>query len=719
MRFQLNKKYYLVPFLIIFALNFINAQSKDPHNLMRWNVFDINKLTTKFSNTNVLANGTNQENVFPAYPPSMEYPSGSGINYGGCVSLVIGGRRQADAGGKNPHDWPYFDSGMEEGPAWTWDPHHFQSYKNLVHGDRTPMSDDKDSWPIEGPNNGWPEYLPNYTYKTIDDLINLNPTENPALPEIPILLDTTNGWPGAGKNGEQIADQESFSIAHTVNYVAEKEPGLTERWLNVQTITRGMAWKTPKYEDMIFWIFTIRNMGDTIDSCLIGIFNNYQFVADFEPFGGAATGGESGEDVLYWDAKRQLAYGTDFNGEEMDTRGNTIPPYKIAWGGTVVLKTPRNLGVTRFDAFDGLKLFSTKEENGIFNRKQYWYNLLNVGDPDDHDGDGIDEGPYHDAWNDEWNNYKFGYPYNIMATGPYDMQPGEIDTLIVATVFGQSKEDLITNVDNAIALYKLKFKVPKPPPEPKVKAEAGDEKVILRWGKESEKHPLFEGYRIYRSEDNGSTWSSNYATDENGTPIAPIPYAQFDLDNEFSGVAQDNPLFFYGNNSGLEPIMKVDENQDTSYEWIDDKVNNNYTYRYWVAAYTHGDSLEEPLETPPANDPNLENDNTVEVIPSAKIATSNLEGITVVPNPYKVVAAWESNVGERKIAFTGLPSSCTIRVYNTAGEQVIELKHQDNTSYAYWNLRNKDDQEIAPGLYFYHVDAGKLGNKIGKFVIIL
>ncbi len=274
-------------------------------------------------------------------------------------------------------------------------------------------------------------------------------------------------------------------------------------------------------------------------------------------------------------------------------------------------------------------------------------------------------------------------------------------------------------MDNAIALYKLNFKVPKPPAEPIVSAESGDGKIILRWGRESEKHPLFEGYRIYRSEDNGSTWSTNYATDENGTPIAPIPYAQFDLDNAYSGVALDNALFFLGNNTGLEPIMNISASNDTTYEWIDNKVKNNYTYRYWVSAYTHGDSLEEPLETPPANDPYLENDNTVEVIPAAELATKTLDNIKVVPNPYKAAAEWEASVGERKIAFTSLPASCTLRVYNTAGELVITLNNNNNTSYIYWNLRNKNDQEVAPGLYFYHVDAGQLGTKIGKFVIIL
>jgi len=299
------------------------------------------------------------------------------------------------------------------------------------------------------------------------------------------------------------------------------------------------------------------------------------------------------------------------------------------------------------------------------------------------------------------------------------MAPGETDTLIVATVFGQSKEDLLLNVDNAIALYKLNFKVPKPPPSPKVEVETGDQKVILRWGTDSEKHPLFEGYRIYRSEDGGASWSHTYATDENGTPIAPVPLDQYDLENEYSGVSEQNSLFYLGSNSGLDEILNVTAAGDTVYEWTDDKVVNNYTYRYWVSAYSHGDSLEEPLETPPENDPNLEGDNTVQVIPAVKIAESGLKDVRVVPNPYKVTAPWESEIGERRLAFTGLPGQCEIRIFNVAGEMIKKIEHSNGTSYEFWDVRNRSNQEIAPGLYFYHIENEQLGAKTGKFVIIL
>lgn len=35
-----------------------------------------------------------------------------------------------------------------------------------------------------------------------------------------------------------------------------------------------------------------------------------------------------------------------------------------------------------------------------------------------------------------------------------------------------------------------------------------------------------------------------------------------------------------------------------------------------------------------------------------------------------------------------------------------------------WNLRTKDNLDVAPGLYVFHVDAGGLGSSIGKFAII-
>jgi hypothetical protein len=97
----------------------------------------------------------------------------------------------------------------------------------------------------------------------------------------------------------------------------------------------------------------------------------------------------------------------------------------------------------------------------------------------------------------------------------------------------------------------------------------------------------------------------------------------------------------------------------------------------------------------------------------------------VVPNPYVGSASFEperfavSGRGERRIEFRGLPSQCTIRIYTIRGEIVQTLRHDgSNDGYVPWNLRTRDNLDVAPGLYIYHVDAAGLGSHVGKFAII-
>ncbi len=98
----------------------------------------------------------------------------------------------------------------------------------------------------------------------------------------------------------------------------------------------------------------------------------------------------------------------------------------------------------------------------------------------------------------------------------------------------------------------------------------------------------------------------------------------------------------------------------------------------------------------------------------------------VVPNPYVGAASFEpqrfavTGRGERKIEFRNLPVNCTIRIYTVTGELVQTLRHGGDIDKGFieWNLRSKDQLEIAPGLYIFHVDGGTAGTFIGKFAII-
>ncbi len=98
----------------------------------------------------------------------------------------------------------------------------------------------------------------------------------------------------------------------------------------------------------------------------------------------------------------------------------------------------------------------------------------------------------------------------------------------------------------------------------------------------------------------------------------------------------------------------------------------------------------------------------------------------VVPNPYVGAASFEpqrfavSGRGERRIEFRNLPPNSTLRIYTVTGELVNTLNHEGDITKGIipWNLRSKDNLEVAPGLYFYSVESSDTEAFIGKFAII-
>jgi hypothetical protein len=108
------------------------------------------------------------------------------------------------------------------------------------------------------------------------------------------------------------------------------------------------------------------------------------------------------------------------------------------------------------------------------------------------------------------------------------------------------------------------------------------------------------------------------------------------------------------------------------------------------------------------------------------LAASQMDRIGVVPNPYVGTASWERKTlyttgrGDRRIEFTHLPASCTIRIYTIAGQLVKTLTKDSNGADGSlaWDLISEDGMDIAYGLYIFHVDAPDVGEHIGKFAVI-
>ncbi len=116
-------------------------------------------------------------------------------------------------------------------------------------------------------------------------------------------------------------------------------------------------------------------------------------------------------------------------------------------------------------------------------------------------------------------------------------------------------------------------------------------------------------------------------------------------------------------------------------------------------------------------------------LPSINVqqAQANLEQIKVVPNPYVVATTHElplppavtSGRGERKIDFIHLPAGARVNIFTARGEHVVSLDHFENIhdGTVSWNLKTKENLDVAPGVYFYVVESS-VGNKSGKIGII-
>jgi len=100
-------------------------------------------------------------------------------------------------------------------------------------------------------------------------------------------------------------------------------------------------------------------------------------------------------------------------------------------------------------------------------------------------------------------------------------------------------------------------------------------------------------------------------------------------------------------------------------------------------------------------------------------ATDALKNIKVVPNPYfaQYNPMVETSEGESVVEFQNVPDECTIRIYTLAGDLVQTVNHTSGTGAARWNLLSKNRQQVAAGIYLYHVES-TYGEHLGRFAII-
>lgn len=316
-------------------------------------------------------------------------------------------------------------------------------------------------------------------------------------------------------------------------------------------------------------------------------------------------------------------------------------------------------------------------------------------------------------------------------------------------------------------------------------SESGSVKIFWDKKSEDSKDVLtgysdFEGYKIYKSLDGGQTWGnpSDMIYDLNGIFVGWRPFKQFDLnsiedslhciyENRYDctprtsrghSIKGKDPYFPWlslGSDTGFEKIKLENdlmfETDTFSYMFEDLDVVDGLEYTYSVVGYDMGveppysvkylenenGEFESQIDTNYSNPNNwadpegyahLENSkgttvldkNFVQVYPGS-VPEEILKNVKVVPNPYLSSSMFNETEHQRRVRFTNLSESCTIKIYTLTGELVTTLNHNSLTSgNKFWDMRTINNQEVGPGLYIYHVlnSSNKNEQYIGKFAIV-
>lgn len=360
--------------------------------------------------------------------------------------------------------------------------------------------------------------------------------------------------------------------------------------------------------------------------------------------------------------------------------------------------------------------------------------------------------------------------------GPFDMEPNDVLHFFFGICMGGDLNDMRKNCDQMYADFlgpdgepntNDDWQVVAPPYSPRLVAVRGDSQITLRWnpnyatGKNTETDPDprsgdrdFDGYIVWRSDigfDSG--WVPVLWIDKKSTsarayypwgwrvktgPVEKherIPDGPGGTGTDFSEPdLRTAPAVAYEDIKATFPVTTRQGNTlrvrkvAGYYEFVDGvdgngtptgELRNGTRYYYAVVAYDYGAT--QPFKATPAM--GGRNINALAVIP-LPLAASTLDNIRVVPNPYKGSADWEEWTGSGarlgKIYFMNVPPKCTIRIYTVAGDLVQTLEHNDVTYGAVpWDLTGKSRVQVASGIYFYHVDAPGIGEKVGKFAVLI
>ncbi len=92
-------------------------------------------------------------------------------------------------------------------------------------------------------------------------------------------------------------------------------------------------------------------------------------------------------------------------------------------------------------------------------------------------------------------------------------------------------------------------------------------------------------------------------------------------------------------------------------------------------------------------------------------ATTDMDLIGVVPNPYYAYSDYERNALDNRVKIINLPEKCRVMIYNVNGTLVRSFTKDDPITSIDWDLKNSAGIPIAGGVYLIHIKDERLGEE--------
>lgn len=520
------------------------------------------------------------------------------------------------------------------------------------------------------------------------------------------------GWPVTDENGnpEVLSQQDSYCVytdSASWRYAQnDEEDMLIDLWV-YQTV---YTWGVTDADKFVIIKLEVENKGDKNLSDVY-----FNFYSDLDVGGNGNAEEEWTDDCIGFDKDRELIYFYD-----ADNYSNEWQEPDPFLPGVTFLKTPNGQGITDWhwiDVYiDEVSVNSTHWDSlhySLMRSDTTYFQLYDTLSYYFHPGENPINGYHYDDPNttritDDEGNLVGGPMVAYICNGPIDLNPGDKVEYWVGVAVGDDEEDLLNVVDGLRGYYANyeetgDFGIPILP-KPHLKADARDQKVYLSWSDSLDMHYVnsylpdpyndLEGYIIYRTTD----------------PLL----------REWA-VVDTIPMIYKD---------KTDPNvNQTAYAFVDSiNVYNGFTHYYCLTTYRTNQFgiMEEAVKLTDISNVSTQ-ENAVELNPTSNpvVSESDLDKIKVVPNPYVISAQWDrkrlgnSVYGEpiRNIAFTNLPTPCTIQVYTVDGDLLQTIEHTNPTGREEWNLLTNERRPVVSGIYFYHVKSD-VGEKIGRFAVI-